>query len=112
MTPVSRPQARRFEICQLGSEGEIAMQSDLHWVGTWTTAPAPAEGAAFSNHTLRMNIRASIGGGTLRVRPFHPHCSRQILFGAAPAWLRGTRARLVPGSPPPPTLCRAAATAI
>ena len=38
------------------------MQHDRHWVGTWTTAPAPAEGAAFSNHTLRMNVRASIGG--------------------------------------------------
>src|SRR5262249_5524055 len=29
--------------------GEAAMPSDLHWVGTWTTAPAPAEGVAFSN---------------------------------------------------------------
>ena len=32
-----------------------------HWVGTWTAAPAPAEGAAFSNHTLRMIPRVSIG---------------------------------------------------
>jgi len=32
----------------------VPMQSDRHWVGTWTTAPAPAEGVAFSNHTLRM----------------------------------------------------------
>ena len=31
------------------------MADNLHWVGTWTTAPAPAEGAAFSNQTLRMN---------------------------------------------------------
>src|SRR3989442_8861287 len=29
-------------------------RSNTHWVGTWTAAPAPAEGAAFSNHTLRM----------------------------------------------------------
>ena len=30
------------------------MRDNTHWVGTWTTAPAPAEGAAFSNQTLRM----------------------------------------------------------
>ena len=46
----------------------VPMQSDRHWVGTWTTAPAPAEGVALSNHTLRMNVRASLGGDTLRVR--------------------------------------------
>src|SRR5882762_10504707 len=98
MTPVSRPQARRFEICQLGSEGEIAMQNDLHWVGTWTTAPAPAEGAAFSNHTLRMNIRASIGGDTLRVRLSNAYGSRKIVVGAARIGLRDTGPCVVPGS--------------
>ena len=44
------------------------MMSGMHWVGTWATAPAPAEGAALSNQTLRMNARVSIGGETLRVR--------------------------------------------
>ena len=42
------------------------MTSGMHWVGTWATAPAPAEGGAFSNQTLRMNARISIGGDTLR----------------------------------------------
>ena len=59
------------------------MQGDLHWVGTWTTAPAPAEGVAFSNHTLRMNIRASIGGDTVRVRLSNAYGSRKIVVGAA-----------------------------
>ncbi len=31
----------------------------MHWVGTWTAAPGPAEGAAFSNHRLRMVPRAA-----------------------------------------------------
>src|SRR5207249_1221608 len=44
------------------------MADNTHWVGTWTAAPAPAEGAAFSNHTLRMIPRVSIGGSRLRVR--------------------------------------------
>ena len=39
--------------------------SGMHWVGTWATAPAPAEGGAFSNQTLRMNARISIGGALL-----------------------------------------------
>ena len=38
------------------------MTSGKHWVGTWATAPAPAEGASFANQTLRMNARVSIGG--------------------------------------------------
>ena len=40
------------------------MHAPSHWVGTWTTAPAPAEGGAFANQTLRMNARVSIGGDT------------------------------------------------
>ncbi len=44
------------------------MQSQSHWVGTWTTAPAPAETGAFNNQTLRMTMRASLGGDTVRVR--------------------------------------------
>jgi hypothetical protein len=33
------------------------MPKNLHWVGTWTAAPAPAEAGAISNQTLRMNPR-------------------------------------------------------
>jgi lysophospholipase L1-like esterase len=74
------------------------MQHDRHWVGTWTTAPAPAEGAAFNNHTLRMNVRASIGGDTLRVRLSNAHGSRPLAVGAARIALRDTGPDFVPGS--------------
>ena len=55
---------------RLNTEKEVskAMIDSTHWVGTWTAAPAPAEGAAFANHTLRMIPRVSIGGSRLRVR--------------------------------------------
>ena len=43
------------------------MPENLHWVGTWTATPAPAEAGAFSNQTLRMNPRISIGGDRVRV---------------------------------------------
>ena len=52
-------------------------------MGTWTTAPAPAESAAFSNHTLRMNVGASLGGDTLRVRLSNAHGSRKLVVGDA-----------------------------
>jgi lysophospholipase L1-like esterase len=69
-----------------------------HWVGTWTAAPAPAEGAAFSNHTLRMTPRVSIGGSTLRVRISNAYGTRPLAIGAACVGLRSTGSALVPGS--------------
>jgi lysophospholipase L1-like esterase len=74
------------------------MKSDRHWVGTWTTAPAPAEGVALSNHTLRMNVRASLGGDTLRVRLSNSHGSRPLAVGAVRIGLRDTGPGIVPGS--------------
>jgi lysophospholipase L1-like esterase len=69
-----------------------------HWVGTWTTTPAPAEGAAFSNHTVRMNVRASLGGDTLRVRLSNAYGSRKLVVGAARIGLRDTGSAIVTGS--------------
>ena len=71
---------------------------NAHWVGTWTAAPAPAEGAAFNNHTLRMVPRVSIGGGTLRVRISNAHGTRPLVIGAAWIGLRRTGPAVVPGS--------------
>jgi lysophospholipase L1-like esterase len=74
------------------------MRDTTHWVGTWTAAPAPAEGAAFSNHTLRMIPRVSLGGSRLRVRISNAHGSRPLAIGAACVGVRGTGPALVPGS--------------
>jgi len=69
-----------------------------HWVGTWTAAPAPAESVAFSNHTLRMIPRVSIGGSRLRVRISNAHGSRPLAIGAACVGLRSSGPAIVPGS--------------
>jgi lysophospholipase L1-like esterase len=61
------------------------MPDNQHWVGTWTTAPAPAEAGAISNQTLRMNPRVSIGGDRVRVRISNAYGTRPLLVGAA--WL-------------------------
>jgi lysophospholipase L1-like esterase len=74
------------------------MQGNRHWVGTWTTTPAPAEGGAFSNHTLRMNVRASIGGDTLRIRLSNAYGGRKLVVGAARIGLRDTGPGIVQGS--------------
>src|SRR5262245_35213485 len=68
--------------------GGETMTNSTHWVGTWTAAPAPAEGAAFSNHTLRMNPRVSIGGSRLRVRISNAYGVRPLAIGAARVGLR------------------------
>lgn len=75
-----------------------AMTDTTRWVGTWTAAPAPAEGAAFSNHTLRMIPRVSLGGSRLRVRISNAHGARPLAIGAASIGLRSTGPALVPGS--------------
>jgi lysophospholipase L1-like esterase len=70
----------------------------MHWVGTWTAAPAPGEGAAFSNHTLRMTPRVSIGGRILRVRISNAYGTRPLAIGAAYAGLRSAGPAVVAGS--------------
>src|SRR5215467_10551595 len=74
------------------------MRDHAHWVGTWTAAPAPAEGAAFSNHTLRMIPRVSLGGRVLRVHVSNAYGTRPLTVGAACVAVRSGGPALVPGS--------------
>src|SRR5262245_4187339 len=74
------------------------MRDDMHWVGTWTAAPAPAEGAAFSNHTLQMMPRVSIGGHRLRVRISNAYGARPLAIGAACVGVRSSGPAVVAGS--------------
>ena len=65
------------------------MDTNRHWVGTWATAPAPSEaGVGFNNHTVRMNPRVSIGGGTLRVRVSNAYGNGKLAIGAAYVGIR------------------------
>ncbi len=76
----------------------MATQNDMHWVGTWTTTPAPTEGIALNNQTLRMITRISIGGRTLRVRLSNACGTRKLEIGAAHVAVRGDGAGIVQGS--------------
>ena len=75
------------------------MAGNKHWVGTWATAPAPAEGVVgFNNHTLRMNPRISIGGDQLRVRISNAYGNRPLPIRAARIALRDKGPATVHGS--------------
>jgi lysophospholipase L1-like esterase len=74
------------------------MPDNLHWVGTWTAAPAPAESGAISNQTVRMNPRVSIGGDRVRIRISNAYGIRPLLVGAAWLGLRDKGPTVVPES--------------
>src|SRR5215475_11088216 len=77
----------------------MAMPSDKGWVGTWATAPAPAEGVAgFNNQTIRLNPRLSIGGERLRVRISNAYGNRPLNIGSATIALRDKGPAIVAGS--------------
>ncbi|HEY7061621.1 MAG TPA: SGNH/GDSL hydrolase family protein [Chloroflexota bacterium] len=73
-------------------------QDEMHWVGTWTTTPAPVEGVALAGQTLRMIARVSIGGARLRVRLSNAYGARKLAIGAAHVGIRADGASIVAGS--------------
>src|SRR3954464_621989 len=72
------------------------MPNEQHWVGTWTATPAPADGGALSEPTIRMFPRISIGGSTLRVRFSNAHGTGKLQVGAAHIALRTKGTGIVP----------------
>ena len=68
------------------------------WVGTWTAAPAPAEGVALANRTLRMNPRISLGGNMFRVRLSNAYGTGKLRIGAAHIGCRASGAGVVVGT--------------
>jgi lysophospholipase L1-like esterase len=74
------------------------VSDNRHWVGTWTATPAPAEGAAFGNHTIRMMPRVSLGGSVVRVRISNAYGAGPLAIGAARVALRGQGPAIVPAT--------------
>jgi len=75
------------------------MENNRHWVGTWTTSPAPSDtSAGFNNQTLRMNPRVSIGGDSVRVRVSNAYGTAKLEIGAATVGIRDQGSTIVPGS--------------
>ena len=77
------------------------------WCATWGCAPAgppPANNTmSFGGHTLRLIVRASIGGNRLRVRLSNEMGSTPLTLGAAQIGRRSSGAAVVAGSNHPLT---------
>lgn len=76
-----------------------------HWVGTWAAAQqmppenaanANSDDAGFSNQTVRMIVRVSIGGEELRVRFSNAFGNAALKIGDAHVALAGSGAAIVP----------------
>ncbi len=80
------------------------MDLDKHWVGTWATSPAPSLAAeGFSDVTLRMNARVSLGGDTLRFRVSNAYGEGKLEIGAVSVGIRASGPAIVPESERPLT---------
>jgi len=69
-----------------------------HWVGTWTTTPAPVEGIELRNQTLRMIAHLSIGGPGVRVRLSNAYGRSQLDISSVHVALRSDGVGIVGGS--------------
>lgn len=77
------------------------------WVGTWAAAPqmppenatsADSADAGFSNQTVRMVVRVSIGGEELRVRFSNAFGNTAVTLGDAHVAIAGKGAAIVPST--------------
>lgn len=82
-------------------------KSAQHWVGTWAASPqmppddasnAKSPDAGFNNQTVRMIVRASLGGKELRVRFSNAFGKFALTIGAAHVALAGNVAAILPST--------------
>ncbi len=75
------------------------MPEDMRWVGAWTNGLVTVDKSAFSNQTLRMIARVTLGGNKLRLRLSNLYGLQKLTIGAVHVGLRdGASERIVPGS--------------
>ena len=111
--------ARVACIAALGARAVCAGPAE-HWVTTWATAqalaadpvpqglkpppkaakgsPIPEHPAALSNRTVRMLLRASVGGRRVRVQLSNRHGAQAVMIAASHVALSGEGARILAGS--------------
>ncbi len=52
-----------------------------HWTGSWTTSPALVDEARIENRTVRMIVRPSLAGKTIRLRFSNAHGRKPLTIG-------------------------------
>ena len=69
------------------------------WVGAWTNGLVTVDKSAFSNQTLRLITRVTLGGSRLRLRLSNLYGNQKLALGAVHVGLRdGASERIVTGS--------------
>ena len=86
----------------LAVPGAAQTRAGGRWSATWGCAPAGPPPAAstqsFSNQTLRLIVRASIGGGRVRIRLSNERGNADLRVGGAAIGLRLAGAAVTAGS--------------
>ena len=80
-----------------GSWAPARSAATSNWVTAWTAAPDSA-GPALQAQTIRQMVRASVGGGSVRIRLSNLHGTAAVTVGAARVALRAAGSAIVPGS--------------
>ena len=76
-----------------------ADKRDDRWVGAWSAAPAPLNGAGqYQDQTLRLIVHTSIAGSQVRIRISNAFGTESLVIGAAHVALRKAGASIVPGT--------------
>ncbi|TFW31704.1 SGNH/GDSL hydrolase family protein [Massilia horti] len=85
-----------------------------HWVATWGASPGtvPANARAFSDQTLRLIVRTSIGGNRVRIRLSNEMGTTPLHVGEAHIAVRASGAEIAPGTDRPLTFSGQAAITI
>ncbi|HEY1507328.1 MAG TPA: SGNH/GDSL hydrolase family protein [Stellaceae bacterium] len=69
------------------------------WVGAWVTGLVTVDKSGFKNQTLRLIVRATLGGKRLRIRLSNLYGNRKLTIGGAHIALRdGASERIAAGS--------------
>ena len=81
------------------AELAIAQTGPERWVATWGAAlQQPAANTAFSNQTIRMLVRASVGGRRVRVQLSNLFGTKPLMLGPVHIALHGQGSAIVVGS--------------
>lgn len=75
------------------------MPEQGRWVGAWTNGLVTVDKSAFSNQTIRLIARTTLGGKSLRLRLSNVYGNQKLVIGAVQVGLRDGRSeRIVPGT--------------
>lgn len=90
--------AASFGLSARAAPGPQSARADVRWLTAWGTSQQAAGTTRFTNTTVRLIARVTIGGDSLRIRIDNAYGKAPLRVGKAYVGLRARGAALVPGS--------------